>query len=1041
MKPTLRKTLRISGVVLGAVLFLLVAAVLFVLLDKPFVRSFVEGRLAGGAGSTARLARLDYSLFPLRVSAGGLEIVREDAFQKMTVSLSSLEAGGKLWRLVRGVRPAVDAIEVDGLSFRLEQKAVSDAPLDVEAMLLQASDALGLAGRISLTNARLAISLLALEAGLENLDITLEPGGARDVVAYSIGRGDLSVRDRSGAFLLTAGLTSSGRLGLATPFLVDASAGLDSPRFSAAGVDGSFGSLALAAEGRYDAFGRTLSGARLEVEVPGLFRLEGTAAGSVGRGAFLEASVKSRIESLEAAAALLRSRLPAALRGAGFRGRAELSGTYTRQDAAGEKRDALLAVLSLADAEIEKSFEGRPVRIGASGRVEASGPPDDPRLLADLRLSVGPVAVSGLSADGVEVGLGVAGGRSGADVVRFEARLSRPAYAAPDGKRTAVDRAELAGQAGIDLASKTVSLPSLEARLPGLAPVRISGRFGLGPGAPSEVRVESRGLDIPALRALAAPFIPESFAGWDVAGAADLTLSARRPAGPGRDWGLAGSLSLAGLTFNDPSFTVAGEGLDPVVRFEGASGAPGGLSFKGSLGLGRGESLWKAVYVSWGSHPLELTFGGRRDPASGGIDGLTVRAVLPGIGTIDASGSAGTAPAPSLDLRAEADLSLGPLYSLYTQAGVSEESRMKIEGKLGADLRVRRDGDALSVAGRIGLADVNLERPSTGTLLAGISADLPVRYESARSPAAATGATDAPLPEEGHLRVRHLSNKFLSLEAVDVRVRAGTNALGVEPLSLELFGGRLELGRTVFRYDPADGSFRGLGSLALRDLDIARFPIQSPQFRLTGKIRADFPRLDIGSRLVAVSGRGEADVFGGTVVLRDLSVADPFMPGRAISLNVDLVELDLKRLTDEVPFGEVTGIVSGEIRGLVITYNQPARFDFRLESVPRKGVPQTFSLKAVDNLTVLSSGESASVGTGNFWMRFIRGFRYEKLGIVSTLRNDTFTLNGTIREGGIEYLVKKPALFGISVVNREPDKVISFKEMTGRLKRVGQSEK
>ena len=74
-------------------------------------------------------------------------------------------------------------------------------------------------------------------------------------------------------------------------------------------------------------------------------------------------------------------------------------------------------------------------------------------------------------------------------------------------------------------------------------------------------------------------------------------------------------------------------------------------------------------------------------------------------------------------------------------------------------------------------------------------------------------------------------------------------------------------------------------------------------------------------------------------------------------------------------------------------------------------------------------------------MRFIRGFRYEKLGILSTLRNDTFTLNGTIREGGVEYLVKKPALFGISVVNREPDKVISFKEMTSRLKRVGQSDK
>ena len=73
-------------------------------------------------------------------------------------------------------------------------------------------------------------------------------------------------------------------------------------------------------------------------------------------------------------------------------------------------------------------------------------------------------------------------------------------------------------------------------------------------------------------------------------------------------------------------------------------------------------------------------------------------------------------------------------------------------------------------------------------------------------------------------------------------------------------------------------------------------------------------------------------------------------------------------------------------------------------------------------------------------MKFSRGFRYKKIGIRSTLRNDTFTLNGTIHEGGVEYLVKKPALFGINVINRMPDKKISFKEMMSRLERVGQSE-
>jgi hypothetical protein len=334
------------------------------------------------------------------------------------------------------------------------------------------------------------------------------------------------------------------------------------------------------------------------------------------------------------------------------------------------------------------------------------------------------------------------------------------------------------------------------------------------------------------------------------------------------------------------------------------------------------------------------------------------------------------------------------------------------------------------------LSETNIESPTSKTLLIGVSADLPFVYESASS-----AGPDAPLPETGFLRIGEFSNPFLTLKPIEVPLRAGANALGIEPFALPLFGGRFELGRTVFRLDPATGALAGVGSLALDNIDIARFPIQSPQFRLTGKIQAEFPRLDISADRIAVSGRGAASVFGGQVVLRDLGVSAPFAAQRTISLNVDLVDLDMKKLTDEVPFGEVTGIVRGEIRDLVISYGQPDRFTFRIESVPRKGVPQTFSLKAVDNLTVISSGQKASTGGGAFWMSFVRGFRYSKLGIASTLRNDTFTLSGTIHEGGTEYLVKKPSLFGISVVNREPGKKISFREMTSRLKRVGQSDK
>ena len=189
--------------------------------------------------------------------------------------------------------------------------------------------------------------------------------------------------------------------------------------------------------------------------------------------------------------------------------------------------------------------------------------------------------------------------------------------------------------------------------MPGLAPLRLSGRYGSGKGAPSELRFEGRGLDLPALRAVAAPFIPAGFAGWDLGGTLDLSLSGRRPAGARGGWAFSGTVSLAGAKFNDPSFTIAGDGLDPVLKLEGTGSPSTGLSFSGSLDISQGESLWKSIYIAWAKHPLKLTAAGRYDSDSGAIDGLTARVLLPEVGSIDITGTAKLAPTPAFDLATE----------------------------------------------------------------------------------------------------------------------------------------------------------------------------------------------------------------------------------------------------------------------------------------------------------------------------------------------------------------------------------------------------
>jgi len=1038
MNKTLRKILRIGTIAAGLSVLVLVAVALLFIFDKPFVRNLLQSQLAKTTGMTVRIGKLAYSLFPFRLTVDELELGQETAFQKMGVSLAHLEAKGNFWKLVRGKKPALATIEADGIVFRLEQKAVSEEPLDIGVLLLQASDTLAWAKRISVANARLSISMASQETSLGNFDISLTTADAIGEVAYSIGRCDIAVKDKGGAFRLESGLRSSGTLRLASPFGLDAAFDFGPTRLTTAGVEQSIAGLTIETMCKLDMDAKELAVPRLRIAVPGLLDLDGTAVGRFSHSVFLEAEAKVRLDKLENLAALFGPRLPAEFRSAKLRGRAELSGKYGIHRSSQETNDSLSGSLLLEGVEFDHVVSGLPLHVRASGRIDAAGPSESPRLSADLRASLGKIVLDKIAVGNSDVHIVAAATKDAADISRLEAAFKGLDFDVVEGKKFSFDKVMLAGKSRLDLVRKTVAVDSLDVRFPGIGPLFVTGRYGFGKSGVARVRIESRGLDIPALRGLAAPFIPESFAGWDLDGTADLSIEARRPAASGESWGFSGTVSLAQARFNDPSFTIAGEGLDPVFKVEGAYGASKEISFTAALDIVRGESLWKAVYVSWSKHPLKLTVAGCYDPGSGGVDGLTARFLLPTIGEVNVAGSVHSRPAPAFDLRSEARLSLGPLYSLYTQAGVAQESRMVVEGTLGAGLLVRSEGDALSVKGKLTLADTSLELPSSKTLLFGVAAEIPVHYEAR---GAALGSPDIPLPNEGFLRIGEFQSPFLTLKPVAVSLRVGANAFAIEPLSLELFGGRLELGRMTFRVDPESGSLRGIGSLALREVDISRFPIQSPQFKLTGKVRAEFPRLEIGSREIAISGRGEADVFGGKVVLRDLAVARPFAANRSISLNVDLLDLDLKKLTDEVPFGEVTGIVNGEVRNLVISYGQPERFEFRLESVPRKGVAQTFSLKAVDNLTVLSSGQQASAGTGGFWMSLIKGFRYQKLGLVSTLRNDTFTLNGTIHEGGVEYLVKKPSLFGISVINREPDKVISFKEMTNRLKRVGRSEK
>ena len=1084
MRKGLKKLLFKGGLAACALILLVAATVLFLLLDKPLVKDVVEKYLAKKTGIAVEIGKLDYDLFPLRIVISSLKAAYKTPVLTVDVLVNRVKANGALKKLLKGDGPAFQTAEIDIADLRVNQKKSSGPPPDFGTIILQTADLLSHTQRVSIKCGSLDFSLPAQNFRLEEVDLSLAGTKGAGTYDFLLDAKNIGAATNDGRMAFESGLHGNGTLTLARRAGIDLRIGLDGPRFTAAGKSKSFKALTIEVDGIWTTGANTFSIAKLALGVPGLIAITGSGAADLGKTKSLDLRARAQMDNVESVVVIAAPYLPSTIREARIQGKARMEGHYSTAEGQRINAGRIDGSVELDDVKLDLAKAGFPVHSEHSGLLKFSGSPSDIRISASVRSAIGrfssnnldiggstvrgelvgvlklagnppdiqasadvSAAIGRISRDNLgirqsSVRLKVNATRNGAEITDLAGTLQGLAYSLSENKGLAFDEVNLNGAARLDFNPKSIVLTALETRLPNLAPILLSGRFDLGPRGVRQARLECKGLNILAVRGLLAPFIPQGLAGWEFDGVLDVGVEGGSPPGRKGVWEYSGEFATSQIKFNDPSFTIAGDGLQPLAKIKVTyEPSKDMLVWAGSVELSQGESLWKDFYISWGKQPLSAEIAGQFSRAAKSVDGLTVRVILPTVGELHAGGSVRLGRPPSFRFQAGARLNLEPLNALYSQAGAGPESRLHISGGLSGDSAIEREGNALSIKGRLHIDDAMIENPGAKVLARGIEADLPVNYVN--EPALETiGAAGGEEPSEnGVFEVREIKTPFLLFPPLRLSLRSLPNAYRIDAFTLEIFGASLALGETGLALDPRTGAFHGSTSLKVTGLDLSRLPVASAQFPLSGQAQAEFPVLDITADRIAATGRAEISIFGGRIVVRDVAVASPFTQGRAVSCNVDLLDLDLKKVTDIVPFGEMTGIVRGEVQGLTISYGQPESFNLNLESVPRKGVAQLFSLKAVDNLTVLSSGQKASMGSGQFWMKFIRGFRYKKIGILSTLKNDTFTLNGTIHEKGVEYLVKKPALFGINVINRMPDKKISFKEMMSRLERVGQSEK
>jgi hypothetical protein len=320
--------------------------------------------------------------------------------------------------------------------------------------------------------------------------------------------------------------------------------------------------------------------------------------------------------------------------------------------------------------------------------------------------------------------------------------------------------------------------------------------------------------------------------------------------------------------------------------------------------------------------------------------------------------------------------------------------------------------------------------PEKGIALKGIHFDFPVWY---RTGVAKT--SDKAL--SGKLAVESITIPLLPEQPLSILLDAGPNRISVKsPTVIQVPGGDLRLGSVQAEklFGP-DLTIR----TRLEFDDIKLQPLLSRIWTrpLKGSFAGILDPVQYENHTVTTKGELKADVFEGNIILSDLGASGVFTSAPVFKLNAKWENLLLSEMTTDTAFGKIEGVLKGQLRHVEIAYGQPQRFSLLLETVQKKGIPQKISVKAVENIAQIGGGQSPFMGLAGAFASLFKKFPYEKIGIKANLENDVFTVNGTIREGGTEYLVKRGSFSGVDIVNQNPDNRISFKDMVKRIKRIG----
>ncbi len=610
-------------------------------------------------------------------------------------------------------------------------------------------------------------------------------------------------------------------------------------------------------------------------------------------------------------------------------------------------------------------------------------------------------------------------------------------------KRSEIKGAALKAGIIYDLKSKTISTENFFGEIPKLGVFKGSYSGTHTGTMPWKAQLEASQIDFSSLYAAIQPFVTgEEGKKWSIQGRGAFktdmegTLSGEKPALSGK-----ATFQFQKGGFNSQDGSKAAQSIEGtiVIKF-GIPSQEKKVGASLSSELSGGEYLWGKYYRDFTKETAKLSTEATFSIDSNNTARISGTADLFNTGRYNYSGFLND-DTWSASITAS-EVAVKRLVSLFLYDYLVEIlpffKGLEADGNLYADITtsslLKKD---LRLKGMVRLNNAYFKIPDKSFHVTGVNIDLP--FDLSR----ASTEKERPSGDEqkrGAIDIAGIEKDTIKLSHIKIPlILAERGALVPETVTLPFYGGQIRFGNVAIG-DILIPERKLSLTTKIENVDLGTALNELTGVTLHGSLEAYFPLITYQNDKLTTEGTTSVKMFGGEIEAAQVYAENIFSASRKIGGNIFFHNIDLGKLTDTIKIGKVTGVVEGSLKNLAIEYGQPSQFVFELDTVKKSDVPRKVSVDAIESISILGTG-SGGIGAilKSGINKFFKEYPYSRIGMKCSLENDQFNIRGTIHEGGNEYLIRKAFFRGIDVVNKDPENVVSFKDMQERVSRVFKS--